>query len=144
MTLLNDRQLEQVYSIVEKFCEDNNWPFDEQTKTFINYMDLMDESWPEDYFFMYDTDDETTEGNIAGLVVGQIYEHPFSKVKIATEWFVWSSVPGVGRQMLEEFEEWAEENGADVVYATAPNSKVDHWLEKQDYQFKEKAYIKWL
>lgn len=141
MTSLTDKQLEQIYAIVERFCRENNWPFDEHTKLFIQFMDLMKDTLPKEYYFCIST---TTEGNIAGLVVGQIYEHPFSKVKIATEWFVWSSVPGVGRQMLEEFEKWAKENGADVVYATAPNSKVDHWLEKQDYQFKEKAYIKWL
>ena len=144
MTLLTDNQLEQIYDIVENFCRENNWPFDERTKEFIRQMDWFNDVRPDAYYFCISTADGTDEGDVIALMVGQITDHPFSNVKIATEWFVYSAVPGLGKDMLADFETWAKENGADVVYATAPNEGVAKWLQMQNYQFKERAYVKWL
>lgn len=144
MTLLTDKQLEQIYNIVESFCRENNWPFDERTKGFIVQMDQLNDISPDEYFFCISTADGTDEGDVIGLMVGQISAHPFSNVKIATEWFVYSSVPGLGKDMLADFQEWANNHGADVIYATAPTRSVEYWLQSQGYKFKEAAYIKWL
>lgn len=135
---MNEKHLNQIYDIVKKFCKDNNWPFDDKTKDFIT--DCVVYGTDEYSFFEYKVDDKDC---VSSLMVGEIYNHPFSNLTIATEWFVYSN-EGLGQTLMSMFLNWAKEQKADVVYATAPNTRVDHWLERQGFQFKEKAYIKWL
>mgnify|MGYP000685659713 CR=1 FL=1 len=137
---MNERHKEQIFVIVERFCIENGWPFDEKTKDFILDMYGYSASLPGVVYFKYGTDEE---GNVTALMVGEITDHPFSEITVATEWFVYSS-DGRGKEFMKDFQEWANNHGADVIYATAPTRSVEYWLQSQGYKFKEAAYIKWL
>jgi len=131
----------KVFPIIEKFCQDNQWPYDKVTETTIVQMLISARTMPSRHYFNVKFDNSGE--NITSLMIGDISDHFFSDIIIATEWFVYSSDHS-GKEMLDKFVTWSKDNGANVVYCSSPNSYVDTWLEKQGFQFKEKAYIKWL
>jgi len=89
------------------------------------------------------------DGQPVGLVAGALVPHPFNPdLQVANELWWWVVPPARGSRagalLLDAFDEWADDSGADLVNFTleADSPVRDRSLEKRGYRLMEKQFVR--
>jgi len=82
------------------------------------------------------------DGKIRGMIAAQVYPHPYSGVRTATEafWWVDPEARGCGLRLLSAMEAWAKGRGAKVIQMTAPTESIGRLYESLGYESVETSY----
>lgn len=147
MTMLKiatPEDFDTVYTMCKKFIEQtvyNEYMNEDVFKTIVQS-------------FLTDTSNERVgilafeDDKPIGMIGGAIAYFIFGGVKYATEvaWWVEPEYrkSGIGKELIEAFEYWANQVGCKFVSMSALDKELPKFYEKLDYSFAEVSYIKGL
>ena len=87
---------------------------------------------------------EGRDGMLVGMLVLNVFEHPMSGERVASElvWWVDPSARGgrAAMRMLTFAEGWARDRGAAVLQMIAPSRRVEEFYEATGYTAVERSY----